>query len=307
VRRWWLRGLALLVLLALVVVSARLLIVWALADQVPTPADAERCTRQNGHPAAEGRKLAEETTLTPAGVSAQPVINIGADRHDERLRIRLEADRPLPRALKPNQIEIFADPLLRSSGDALETVSFPEPTFSEPTLVSGRRRMVFVVCLAPSGVPAGRYTGAIQIGGPEGLTGTTVPVTVNAKNLSLFLGGGLAALVLALLLLAARGIFEKRAEQKDPAEAAWPAWRTAAKDAATDPQMYVTGVIALGGAFGALTTTYVNDPAWGASAFASVFALLATALAAVGGQSLLAGLRQGRSEGGGAAPRGPQR
>lgn len=44
---------------------------------------------------------------------------------------------------------------------------------------------------------------------------------------------------------------------------------------------------------GALYMAYVNDPAWGVSGLNSVFALIATAFAAVGGQTLLAGLRQG--------------
>lgn len=247
---------------------------------------------------APDRPIRPEIGLSPAEGSAQHVRNIDADREPEVIRnIRLETSRPL-RDLKPDQLEIYADPLIRTGDEALETVTFPEPRFIGPRFVAGQQRIHFGVCLDPRGLPAGRYTGLVNISGPPGIAGTTVAITANAKDAKSFWRGAIVALLAALVTLLFRGAADKRLELRaGPTEAQpnppWPKWRKGLGAAMGDGQFLFTSIIALATAFGALYAAYSNDPAWGASGLTEIFSLVVTAFAAVGGQSLLASVRQG--------------
>jgi hypothetical protein len=146
---------------------------------------SEDCKWANGRAAKPPpkRKKVSGIKLTPAAGSAQRVVNIDADRDRETLRgIRLQSNKPFPAWVKPDHLEIYADPLIRTGDDKLETVSFPEPVFIPPRLLSGGRRLDFGLCLDPSNLPAGRYTGLINIDGPRGVEGSTVSISVNAKD-----------------------------------------------------------------------------------------------------------------------------
>ena len=267
----------------------------------PAPDLAKDCpwTNDRTAAAAPGRPIRPEIGLSPAEGSAQQVRNIDADRDPEVIRnIRLETSRPLPRHVKPEQLEIYANPLIRTGDEALETITFPEPRFIRARFIGGRQRIQFGVCLDPSGLPAGRYTGLVNISGPPGITGTTVAITANTKDAKWFRRGAIVALLAALVTLLFRGAAEKRLELRDaPTEVRpnppWPKWRNGLGAAIVDGQFVFTSIIALATAFGALYGTYSNDPAWGASGLTGTFSLVVTAFAAVGGQSLLAGLRQG--------------
>lgn len=249
--------------------------------------------------AAPRRAIRREIRLSPAEGSAQHVRNIDADRDPEVIRnIRLETSRPLPKHLKPKHLEIYADPLIRTGDEALETITFPEPRFIGARFVGGRQRIQFGVCLDPSGLPAGRYTGLVNISGPPGITGTTVAITAHAKDANAFRWGASIALLAALVTLLFRGAAEKRLELRPaPTEAQpnpqWPTWKRGLREALGDGQFMFTSIIALATAFGALYAAYSNDPAWGASGLTGTFSLIVTAFAAVGGQSMLAALRQG--------------
>lgn len=276
---------------------------------------AEGATRQGANQAdcpwlntrtAVGRPkppLRRTRELTPAEGSAQRAVNVGGDRDKERVPdIRLDLSRPVPPRVKPWHFEIYADPLVRTSGEALETVSFPEPSFTRPQLVNGRSRVRFTLCLDPRDLPAGKYTGLVNIQGPRNITATTMAVTANVKDATLFWVGTAAALVVALLTLLFKGAADQRALLRDaPTEAEpnppWPSWSRGLRGALGDPQFMFTSLVAIAAAFGALYTLYANDASWGASGLSSVFALLVAAFAAVGGQTLLAGLRQGSGAG----------
>jgi hypothetical protein len=297
------------VLGAVVALSVVVLIRGGLGDAfrssaAPSTQDA-RCTWENSRAAEQPpkRKKVSGIKLTPAAGSAQRVVNIDADRDRETLRgIRLQSNKPFPAWVKPVHLEIYADPLIRTSDDKLETVSFPEPVFIPPRLLSGGRRLDFGICLDPSNLPAGRYTGLINIEGPAGVEGTTVAISANAKDAAWFWRGAVIAFLAALTTLLFKGAADKRLELATPPtdeqpNPPRPKWRTAFGKALGDLQFVFTSVIALGTAFAALYTAYANDPSWGADGVASVFSLVVTAFAAVGGQSLLAGLRQGGTSG----------
>jgi hypothetical protein len=268
-------------------------------------AQDERCTWENSRAAEQPprRRKVSGIKLTPAAGSAQRVVNIDADRDRETLRgIRLQVNKPLPAWFSPEHLEIYADPLIRTGDDKLETVSFPEPVFIPPRLLSGGRRLDFGICLDPSSLPAGRYTGLINIDGPTGVEGATVAISANAKDAAWFWRGAVIAFLAALATLLFKGAADKRLELAEPPTEGEPnpprpKWREAFAKALGDLQFIFTSLVALGTAFAALYTAYANEPSWGADGVASVFTLVVTAFAAVGGQSLLAGLRQGGTSG----------
>src|SRR5215217_3327685 len=130
-------------LLAVALLVALILSLAARGDSSdPVPDLAKDCPRENVHDTQPGKRLKKPITLTPAPGSDQRIINVDADRDPEIVRsVRLQASRPLPKTVEPNQIEIYADPLTRTGDDSLETVSFPEPRFSEPRFINNRRRI----------------------------------------------------------------------------------------------------------------------------------------------------------------------
>jgi len=254
------------------------------------------CRKPNGETTRSLRDpLDAEITLTPAEGSAQRVVNIDADRHHEVLRgIRLEADERMPDRVTPRHLELYADPLARTGDEALESIAFPELKFSEPRFLSNRRRIEFAVCLDPDDVPAGSYQSLVTIGGPDGVNGTSVALTANAKEgWPWFWAGLVVALLAAGATLVFTGTAEMRAQLKRPESKDWPRWRDALKETYKDPQWVFTSAIALVTAFGAVVGTYLADPTWGASPLTGVSGLVVAAFASVGGQTLLAGLRQG--------------
>jgi hypothetical protein len=308
----WIKKAGIVVALVGVVTLIALLVVilvrGGLGDPVRETADTsalnENCTWENRRTAAKrpsGKRRAR-VTVTPAEGSAQRVVNIDEDRDAETLRgLRLRTNRRLPSWFERKHFEIYADPLVRTGDETLETVSFPEPMFIPPRILSDGRRIYFGVCIDPAGLPAGRYTGLVNIGGPPGLSGTTVAITANAKDSALFWRGAVIAFLVAIVTLLFRGAAEKRLELRAPPteqnpNPKWPGWTESLVAAIGDLQFVFTSAVALATAFGALYTAYLDDPAWGATGPASVFTLVVTAFAAVGGQTLLAGLRQGAAQ-----------
>jgi hypothetical protein len=120
------------------------------------------------------------------------------------------------------------------------------------------------------------------VSGPEGLGGATIGLTVNAKDKQLFTVGGLIALLAAFALLVLK--------DAAPAKNSDNYWQDAFLVPLTNPLWWAATVVALGSAFTALETIYSNDPAWGASGFASLASLVGTATAAVGGHTILTAL-----------------
>jgi hypothetical protein len=55
----------------------------------------------------------------------------------------------------------------------------------------------------------------------------------------------------------------------------------------TDLRWWTATLVALGSAFGVLYAAYANDPAWGATGLSAGAALVGSAFAAIGGQSIL--------------------
>jgi len=103
---------------------------------------------------------------------------------------------------------------------------------------------------------------------------------VNLKDGGLFwLGFGIAFVVSFALLLLKDASIAYPDEDED--------WGKALLVPLTDLRWWAATLIALGGAFGVLYATYANDPSWGATGLSAVAALVGSAFATIGGQSIL--------------------
>jgi len=238
------------------------------------PAAGPECKRRLND-ATSGERLKPPVTSTPNAQSAQRQVNFGTDREVKPVRnIRLTLNRRLPDRVTPDQINFEA--LISRSGDSLESIDFPDPTFTDPWFGAERKAIAFTVCLDPEGVAAGKYVGAITVSGPPGLTATSVNLTVTAKNGCLFWIGAAIALVVAFLLL----LF------KDAAAAFKGNWCEALTTPLKDLRWWGASALGLGAAFGTLYAIYANDPSWGASGVGAVIALIGSSFAAIGGKSI---------------------
>jgi hypothetical protein len=226
-----------------------------------------------------GKTVDPPISLTPTAQSAQRQLNFDRDRDPKALtRIVVTADRELPAEITPEVLSY--DAILSRTGDTLESADFPNPTFTQPQIRPDRKTIIFSACLDPDDSSAGKYVGSFELSGPAGLAAASTNVTVNLKDGDLFwLGFGIAfAVSFALLLLKDASIHYKSKNEN---------WWEALKVPFTDLRWWAATLIALGGAFGVLYATYANDPSWGATGLSAVAALVGSAFATIGGQSIL--------------------
>jgi hypothetical protein len=250
------------------------------ADAIAAGAEATECPVKT-NTAKPGAPLKNPISLVPAQQSAQKLVNFGTSRRFKVVKhITVTANKPLPQSLASDQINF--EGVLNRTGNTLETAEFPDPTFSPAYISVNRRSISFAVCLNPAGIAAGKYVGSITVSGPEGLGSATIGLTVNAKDKQLFTVGGLIAILAAFALLVLK--------DAAPVKNSDNYWQDAFLVPLTNPLWWAATVVALGSAFTALETIYSNDPAWGASGFASLASLVGTATAAVGGHTILTAL-----------------
>jgi hypothetical protein len=195
------------------------------------------------------------------------IVNFGNDRGTKERDVVIEAKKALPKSLTPKQIGLDVPRRFERASETLESSDLAYPTFTEPVISSDRTEIRFTACINGDGADAGRYVGAIRVGGPIGLEPATVAVTANMKAASeTFWAALVASLVLALVLLLFR-------RQRDP-------------DEKIDGGFVAQVVFPLGAAGLAMYGVYANDPAWGADEFTAVIGLAGTALGAAGLKSL---------------------
>jgi hypothetical protein len=251
----------------------------ARAAEIP---EAEYCPVKT-NTAKRGAAVNPPITLTPTQETAQKLVNFGTSRSYKVIKhLTVIASKPLPAGLSPEAINF--DAVLSRTGGTLETNEFPDLTFSRPYISNDGRTIAFAACLNPAGVSAGKYVGFITVGGPEGLSNASISLTVNTKNGTLFWIGVICALGVTVLLL-----FLKEAAANKQSGGAAVEWSNIGKPLKS-PLWVGATVITLGGTFGALFAIYTNDPAWGASGFASVVSLVGTSAAAVGAHTIVTSL-----------------
>ena len=231
-----------------------------------------------------GAALSPPIALAPASSSAQRIVNFGTSRATKVVReLVFTADKPLPDSLKPEQLNL--DAVVSRAGDTLESTDLPDPAFSEPRISQDRQSITFDICLNPGPIPPGKYVGAVALSGPPGLGAASVSLTVNAKVDRPFYVGSAVSLIAALLLLVLKDAAAYRAKQSNP-----PNWGRSFLHPIADPVWWVTTIVALGAAFGALYVSYAGNPAWGSGGFSDIAALIGAAFAAIGGHTIISTL-----------------
>jgi hypothetical protein len=301
-------------------------LVLLLIASLTAPAEAmaqASCTRQV-NVARPGERVDPPIKLTPTTQSAQRQLNFDTERDPKVIsRIVVTADQALPSGVMPDQLGY--DAVLSRTGETLESADFPTPKFTEPVIRQDRRTIIFSACLDPGDAEAGKYVGLVELNGPDGVSPTSVAVTVNLKDGTLFWPGFLAALAIAFVLLlikdaavaqpaVAKAAADAAKKAADGAKAAADASGApdetkkavakAADDAAAaasgkshwgrafivplrDPRWWAASVVALGSAGGVIYAAFANDPAWGATGLTAVASLVGLAFAAIGGQTIL--------------------
>jgi hypothetical protein len=114
------------------------------------------------------------------------------------------------------------------------------------------------------------------------------PLTVNAKVDTPFWVGSAISLIAAFLLLVLKDAAAYRGKQLTPPDS--PDWGSSFLHPLTDPVWWVTTIVALGAAFGALYASYAGNPAWGSGGFSDIAALIGAAFAAIGGRTIISTL-----------------
>jgi len=233
---------------------------------IPSTAEAANCTRHINDVETPGPALEEPITLSPAVGSEQRSKNFDAKRGTKDIKdVRINSDKRLPDSITPSQLNF--ESLIQRSEDKLESVDFPDPTFTDPRISADRKHLVFTICLNANGMDAGKYVGNVAVNGPDGLGEARVGITANLKvNFLIWFG-----LTIIAILFAGGALV----------------WKARSAGTATDGGWWFKTVAALVVAFGALSVAYSNDPAWGAGLFNSAIALVGTALASIGGRKLL--------------------
>jgi hypothetical protein len=243
------------------------LFVALLAAAFPANAAAADCQRHVNDVKDFGPGLAEPVVLSPEKGSEQRLKNFGGNRGIKEFRdIRLVSDKRLPDTLTSARLGFEA--LIERADDKLESVDFPDPTFTEPRITGDRKHIVFTICLNAKGVSPGKYVGSVTVGGPDGLGEARVGITANLKA-RWVVWAPLA--ILAMILSWAALFFKDWTKDRSSITGGW--W------------FKTIGILVV--TFGVIAGVYINDPTWGASVFGAGIALIGTALASVGGRKLI--------------------
>jgi hypothetical protein len=231
-----------------------------------------KCPRRSSATAPEpGKPLSTPVELSV--LEPPEPINLGGEDFEQ---VVVKASPPLGENVKPGQIVLYSPKSPRRSGSTLETEHLEMPTFSEPEIFEGER-ITFSVCVGDKSVDAGTYTGQVLVGGPKGVKGTAVTLTVNEKDESLFWIGviiGLAGAVILSYLRAWKAAKDKLGDGGT--------WGTAWSNTWKDPWLLVITIGAVIVAYIGMQKIYANDPAWGAEKTGAVIALLGAMGSATG-------------------------
>ena len=296
---------------ALASAAAALALVLGCASPAPAVAASPNCTRQSGQ-GSPGAALETPVKLEP-DLPGQ-VVNFGGTRGTQFVDVVLTATPALPASLTPDQIRIDVLRRFLRTSNNLRTTAAPLPTFTEPEIAPTRDRVTFTVCLSGSGLPAGSYVGNVTVDGPKGFGPASISITENAANATLALAGGAGSLIAAFAFLLLRGAASRQAaaqtahaqsvaaaaeannqQQLDQLHQQPPKPRLSQYfgEVVSDLNWWITTIVALGLATGTIIGLYFANPAWGASTWGSIAALVGPVFSAVGVQSVITSLGRG--------------
>jgi len=252
-------------------------------------ATPSQCEVPAGTSRSDGSAPAGTVTLTSN--QKKLTFKFDADRGEATRDVTIRAQ-PALTGTAATEIEITTSPLVRDDQHA----TFSRPKVTPPTISRDGERITFTVCASARGAQAGSYSGSLLVEGPTNVAGTTVDITATTRSRNFFFGGLIVAVIAAAVGLTLKGIADYRREitgKKDeagkPVTFDWPD----AVGYIWAPKEFRVGFSIIGILIAAVAaaTVYNKTPTWGSDWFADGVSLAATAIAAVGAQGVLDGLR----------------
>jgi hypothetical protein len=282
------------------------------AQSATTNAGAESPCSPKSEPAKSAKSTESAPALKPT-VKLMPdapatIVNFGGSQSNKSVDIVLNATPSLPASVTRDQVRVSVPRRFTRTSQDLPTELAPAPTYSQPEISPNRDRVTFKLCFSGKGLRSGSYAGSVYIEGPPGVGPATVGITENKKSSVFALIGAGAVLAAAFVFLVLRGAAARQvADEARHAEELTKAAATKnpdhvkgvkavkgyVSDVFKDLNWYLTTLVALGSAGGAIIGLYKADPAWGADTLTSLASLVAPAFTAVGVQSVISTL--GRS------------
>lgn len=261
---------------------------------------AGECPVANASGKAGGKKVRETVVLETDPGSLNRTVNLGSDREEEVIALRVNVPKGLARTKLSNRMELVAEPFVKAH-DTAESSSFTEISFSKLDVSGDGKRIGFKMCVdPPNGLDAGKYTSLVTLDGPPGVSSATMTVTVNGKDGGMFAFWAFVTAVLSFLVLLYKGAGELRAAaiaaaeketdaaKKKAAIEAAEGWGDPLKRCIASLGWLVPTLVSIALAFTALWAAYNANPAWGEDgAWTSGLALLGTGLAAIGAKTIL--------------------
>ena len=254
----------------------------ATACSVASAADPN-CSIRANKIAKTGPPIEQPVTLSLEAQSDQ-VLNFGQDRDIKVDYVTLKASPPLPKSVRPSQLELDSlIPMRRIGADNLDSTRLKFPRFIPPRILAHGERVSFGVCINAAEGEAGTYTGQVEVNGPVGLSPFQLTQTAQLKSKVI---GSFGLIFVVALILSTIFVWRKIGKE------------TSATGRKKFGAQLLVVAISLGAAGYAMWKVYNENPAWGADGFSSMAALVATAFTAGGigtGISALASLVSGRN------------
>jgi len=250
-----------------------------------------RCTRQVEPPGSTGTVEPQVSFETDG--PANPM-NMGGLRGTGMTDIAVTATPPLPESITSQDITVAVPQRFARSGTGLSSSYLPDPTFTPPQILEHGKLVAFTLCVDASRVEAGSYVGQVIVGGPRGVQPTTIAITLNAKNEGAFIIGLVIALVIAALLMLARGMSSNYVKPTSRGfKLAFASALNALEETATEWfGFWTSAVIGIVAAGVAMLQVYDSNPSWGADTISSLIALGGTAISAAGVGTFVSSMRK---------------
>jgi hypothetical protein len=240
---------------------------------------------------------ASKSSLVPNTNSKSLKWTFDGDRDETYWDVVIQANPPLT-GIDPSEIDITPSRMVRSDNHT----AFKRPLiFTAPKISSNGKRITFRLCADPHGIEAGTYKATVDVDGPGTITGTSLDVSVTARDLKWF---GLSLIIIAVVVAAGlelKSIADYQRDIKGRKDNNGNPVKFKLKDAlfyiwSWDQLRVLTSVAGIVSAFIAVAVLYNKDHTWGEDVFKSIFAGAQAAFVAVGAQGVLDGLRGAGSQ-----------
>lgn len=261
-------------------------VVSELEDRDGSPA-ASQCVETKPGAIRPGPTPAKPVALTPESQSI--TFKFDAHRGLLRLPVAITAD-PSLTGIDPSELYVSTRQLERED----HHTTFPNQlTHTTPTITGDGSTILFDLCLDSHGVQAGKYTGFVKVGGRAATVApTTISVVATARSFYWFIPGAFAMLAAVLIVLTLKGVADYQRELKGSSQKFEP--RTALTYIWQWKEgRLITSLVGVGTATFVGFGIYNTDTTWGDDSYQDSVALVSAAIAAVGAQGILDGLRGG--------------